>query len=70
MSKFAATSVSDEVGTVGNALAWFYLADKWANGGGLVPKQRWVNDLAREESGEDYKEGENKLPRTSTLVKD
>jgi glycosyltransferase involved in cell wall biosynthesis len=68
MSSFAKVSVSDEVGTVGNALAWFYLADKWANGGGLVPQQRWVNDLAREEAGVPYIEGENKLPRASTMT--
>lgn len=69
MSNYAKTSVSDEVGTVGNALAWFYLADKWANGGGLVPAQRWVNDLAREEAGYPYEEGETKLSRASTMVK-
>ncbi|KAK0110556.1 hypothetical protein ONS96_002161 [Cadophora gregata f. sp. sojae] len=63
MCAYAKISVSDEVGTVGNALAWFYLADKWANGKGVVPEGRWVNDLAREESGIPYKEGENRLPR-------
>lgn len=64
MSEFASKSVSDEVGTVGNALSWFYLADKWAKGGkGIVPAQRWVNDLAREEAGIPYAEGENRLPR-------
>jgi glycosyltransferase involved in cell wall biosynthesis len=63
MSKFAASSVSDEVGTVGNALSWFYLATKWTNGEKIEPKERWVNDLAREEAGAPYKEGENRLPR-------
>jgi glycosyltransferase involved in cell wall biosynthesis len=63
MSEFAKVSVSDEVGTVGNALSWFYLADKWANGKGVVPQERWVNDLAREEAGIPYVEGENRLPR-------
>jgi alpha,alpha-trehalose phosphorylase (configuration-retaining) len=67
MSEFAGRSVSDEVGTVGNALAWFYLADKWAGGEGVRPEERWVNDLAREEAGLPYLEGENKLPRASTL---
>jgi alpha,alpha-trehalose phosphorylase (configuration-retaining) len=67
MSGFAGRSVSDEVGMVGNALAWFYLADKWAGGEGLKPEERWVNDLAREEAGFPYVEGENKLPRGSTL---
>lgn len=63
MCSYAKVSVSDEVGTVGNALSWFYLADKWANGKGIVPQERWVNDLAREEAGIPYKEGENRLPR-------
>lgn len=63
MSKFAKGSCSDEVGTVGNALSWFYLADKSASGEGIMPKERWVNDLAREEAVLPYLEGENRLPR-------
>ncbi|TVY25528.1 Trehalose phosphorylase [Lachnellula hyalina] len=63
MSDYAKVSVSDEVGTVGNALSWLYLADKWASGEGIVPKERWVNDLAREEAGLPYVAGENRLPR-------
>lgn len=62
MSEFAKVSVSDEVGTVGNALAWFYLADMW-HGGSVKPEGRWVNDLAREEAEIPYEEGENRLPR-------
>ncbi|PBP19434.1 trehalose synthase [Diplocarpon rosae] len=63
MCAYAKVSVRDEVGTVGNALAWFYLADQWANGKGIMPKGRWVNDLAREEAGIPYQTGENRLPR-------
>jgi glycosyltransferase involved in cell wall biosynthesis len=63
MSSFARVSVSDEVGTVGNALSWLYLADKWANKQGVVPNGRWVNDLARDAAGLPYSEGENRLPR-------
>ncbi len=63
MSECARRTVSDEVGTVGNALSWFYLADKWANGDGVVPEGRWINDLAREEAGIPYVDGENRLPR-------
>ena len=63
MSRYAARSVSDEVSTVGNALSWFYLADKWGNGEGVVPDEKWVNDMAREAAGFPYKEGENRLPR-------
>jgi alpha,alpha-trehalose phosphorylase (configuration-retaining) len=64
MSQFAKKSVSDEVGTVGNALSWFYLADKWGNGKGVAPEGKWVNDLARKEAGRPYEKGENKLPRS------
>ncbi|KAH7368071.1 clock-controlled-9 protein [Plectosphaerella cucumerina] len=73
MSKAAANGVSDEVGTVGNALAWFYLADKWAEVGvnpGLKGNEQWVNDLAREGAGKPYTEGENRLPRHFTQKKD
>ncbi|KAL7624688.1 hypothetical protein AAE478_006258 [Parahypoxylon ruwenzoriense] len=74
MSLAARTGVSDEVGTVGNALCWFYLADKFADvgvkrgdgSGGFDGKCRWMNDLAREEAGYPYQEGENRLPRDFT----
>ncbi|KAK6222228.1 clock-controlled gene-9 protein (glycosyl transferase group 1) [Colletotrichum tabaci] len=72
MSYAAATGVSDEVGTVGNALGWFYLAAKWAEVGvkpGLRGDERWVNDMAREEAGKPYTEGENRLPRHFTQKK-
>jgi len=67
MSDYAAKSVSDEVGTVGNALSWFYLASKFANGSGIKGEERWVNDLAREEAELPYEEGENRLPRAATV---
>ncbi|TPX13378.1 uncharacterized protein E0L32_006108 [Thyridium curvatum] len=77
MSHAAATGVSDEVGTVGNALGWYYLAAKWhevgvkKNGkGGLDGNEQWVNDMAREEAGFPYKEGENRLPRHFTQKKE
>jgi hypothetical protein len=77
MSYAAKTGVSDEIGTVGNALGWFYLAAKWAevgvekNGkGGLKGSEKWVNDMAREEAGFPYVEGENRLPRHFTQKKD
>lgn len=69
MSDYARRSVSDEVGTVGNALSWFYLASKWTSGEVLKPEERWVNDLAREEAGVPYTKGENRLPRSSTVKK-
>lgn len=66
MSEFAKTSVSDEVGTVGNALSWFYMADKLARGEvvKLAPDRKWVNDLARDASGKPYEKGEYRLPRS------
>lgn len=66
MSEFAKTSVSDEVGTVGNALAWFYLADKLSSGEEVVVASgdKWVNDMARMAAGKPYEQGENKLPRS------
>jgi alpha,alpha-trehalose phosphorylase (configuration-retaining) len=70
MSRRAATGVSDEVGTVGNALAWVYLAarlSRGGEGGNLEMNGRWVNDLAREEAEEPYKPGENRLPREAFL---
>jgi len=78
MSHAASTGVSDEVGTVGNALGWFYLAAKWnevgvqkhGGQGGLKGSELWVNDMAREEAGFPYSEGENRLPRHFTQVKD
>ncbi|ROW17269.1 hypothetical protein VPNG_01405 [Cytospora leucostoma] len=77
MSYEARTGVSDEVGTVGNALGWYYLAAKWAEvgvkkggQGGLDGNEKWVNDMAREEAGYPYKPGENRLPREYTKKKE
>ncbi|RSL38986.1 hypothetical protein CEP53_014410 [Fusarium sp. AF-6] len=72
MSHEAKTGVSDEVGTVGNALGWFYLAAKWSELGtkpGLRGDEKWVNDMAREEAGFPYTESENRLPRHYTQRK-
>ncbi|KAG0635584.1 hypothetical protein HOY80DRAFT_1139795 [Tuber brumale] len=49
MSKHAKASVSDEVGTVGNAACWLYLAAKLARGEGLAPNTGWIMDMARAE---------------------
>jgi glycosyltransferase involved in cell wall biosynthesis len=67
MSHFAETHVSDEVGTVGNALSWLYLADTLARGEKMEPKSRWINDMARENVGVVYQEGETRLPRSENL---
>ncbi|KAK1232277.1 hypothetical protein PQX77_004651 [Marasmius sp. AFHP31] len=63
MSDYGKTHVSDEVGTVGNAAAWLYLAVMYTRGVKLQPKGAWLNDMLREETGEPYAEGEPKLPR-------
>lgn len=68
MSREARMGISDEVGTVGNALAWYYLADKCSEGVmvGLKGNENWVNDMAREEANKPYTEEENRLPRKFT----
>jgi glycosyltransferase involved in cell wall biosynthesis len=71
MSQAAKSGVSCEVGTVGNALSWYYLATKWAQKGPkleLLGNQQWVNDMARSEAGQPYAEGENRLPRSFTQL--
>ncbi|KAF7363317.1 Trehalose phosphorylase [Mycena sanguinolenta] len=64
MSQYAKTHVSDEVGTVGNAAAWLYLAVMYTRGVKLEPKGAWLNDMLRAETNEPYAEGEPRLPRT------
>ena len=63
MSDFARKNVSDEVGTVGNAAAWLYLASMYSRGEMLKPNGAWINDLLRGDAGEPYAPGEPKLPR-------
>ncbi|TFY64144.1 hypothetical protein EVG20_g6045 [Dentipellis fragilis] len=63
MSEYARTHVSDEVGTVGNAAAWLYLATMYSRGEKVLPHGQWINDLMRKETGHPYVEGETRLPR-------
>ncbi|KAJ5151361.1 uncharacterized protein N7482_010613 [Penicillium canariense] len=63
MSRYAASSVSDEVSTVGNILSWLYLASKLSKGEKIQPNGRWINDMAREGADEPYTPGENRLKR-------
>lgn len=69
MSDYAKTSVSDEVGTVGNAACWLYLAAKLARGQVLKPNARWITDMAREEAGQRHELGEPILPRGGIDIK-
>ena len=68
MSKYAAAHVSDEVGTVGNAVCWMYLVDKMSREQKrLEPEGRWIWDLARGKAGEPKNDGEEDwLPRNRT----
>ena len=63
MSQYAKTHVSDEVSTVGNAAAWLYLAVMYSRGIKIKPNGAWLNDMLRAETGEEYVEGEPRLPR-------
>jgi len=63
MSQYARTHVSDEVGTVGNAAAWLYLAVMYHRGIKIKPNGAWLNDLLRAETGEEYLPEEPRLPR-------
>jgi len=63
MSQYAKKHVSDEVGTVGNTAAWLYLAVMLHRGVKLKPNGAWINDMLRAETGEEYVEGEPRLPR-------
>ncbi|KAG6867163.1 hypothetical protein C0993_006157 [Termitomyces sp. T159_Od127] len=68
ISIYAKTHVSDEVGTVGNAAAWLYLAVKFSRGEKVLPQGAWLNDMLREETGEFYAAGEPRLPRAGLDV--
>jgi hypothetical protein len=68
MSNFAAHNVSDEVGTVGNALTWLFLADTLTRGEVVKPAGRWLNDLAREKSGIPFVQDDNCLPRDLSIT--
>lgn len=63
MSEYARTHVSDEVGTVGNAAAWLYLAAVLTRGTKLKPNGAWLNDLLRAEANEPFELDEPRLPR-------
>ena len=59
----------DEVGTVGNAACWLYLAAKLARGQVPKPNARWITDMAREEADQPYELDEQILPRAGIDIK-
>jgi glycosyltransferase involved in cell wall biosynthesis len=68
MSAYAASHVSPEVSTVGNALCWMYLADTLSRGDNVLPDSAWINDLARAKAGVPFIEvKEVRLPRHEGL---
>ena len=68
MSKFARENVSDEVGTVGSAAAWLYLAVMYSRGEKIKPNGKWLTDMLRQETNQPYAEGEPRLPRGVNVV--
>ncbi|GJN86861.1 hypothetical protein PLIIFM63780_010443 [Purpureocillium lilacinum] len=65
MAIAARMGLSDEVGTVGNALAWYFLANQFSHTP-IDGNECWVNDLARDGVAKPYSEEENRLPRSFT----
>ncbi|KAL2868393.1 putative trehalose synthase (Ccg-9) [Aspergillus lucknowensis] len=63
MHEFALAHVCDEVSTVGNSLNWLYLASVLSKGEKIKPNKQWINDMAREDAGIPYQEGEDRLQR-------
>lgn len=66
MSEYATSHISDEVGTVGNAVCWMYLLDRLTADEPLQPNGRWVWDLAEEYAGGASLDDGVKLPRNLT----
>ncbi|KAG0134983.1 trehalose synthase [Tuber indicum] len=69
MSSDAKASVSDDVGTVGNAACWLYLTAKLARGEDLQPQTQWIMDMAMEEAGQKYETGQPILRRNAADFK-
>ncbi|KAG0136202.1 hypothetical protein HOY82DRAFT_599387 [Tuber indicum] len=63
MSEYPKVSVIDEVGTVGNAVCWLYLAAKLVGHQVLEPNGKWITDMAMAEAGQAYEDGEPRLSR-------
>lgn len=64
MSSYALEHGSDEVSTVGQALNWFYLSSKLSRQEKIIPNREWIQDMARQEIGQDYNEADGRLKRS------
>lgn len=62
MSAYARHSVPDELSTIGNAMAWLYLANNMTQGE-VRPNGAFINDMAREAAGEPYTDKSLIIPR-------
>ncbi|KAG0641035.1 hypothetical protein HOY80DRAFT_1114690 [Tuber brumale] len=69
ISKHAKESVSDQVGTTGNAACGFYLAAKLDIAEGFSPDNRLIIDTVMEEAGQKYESGLPILPRREIYYK-
>ncbi len=67
MSEYAASHVSDEVSTVGNAINWMFLASKMSSCGTVEPNCRWIQDMALEEVQIPLQGEEEQAPRLNRL---
>ncbi|KAG0130315.1 trehalose phosphorylase [Tuber indicum] len=69
MSKNSKASLSDEVGTVGNAACWLYLIAKLTRAQDLQLYGRWIMDMAMEEAGQEYETDQPILSRKTADFK-
>ncbi|KAJ6012653.1 hypothetical protein N7522_003008 [Penicillium canescens] len=61
---YSLSHVSDEVSTVGNALNWLYLSSKLSRREDCLPRERWIQDMARQELHQNFTEDDGKLRRS------
>jgi glycosyltransferase involved in cell wall biosynthesis len=65
MSSYSLQHGSDEVSTVGQALNWFYLCSTLSRCIELKPNRKWIQDMARQELGQNYGKADGKLKRSA-----
>lgn len=69
ISEYGRAHIPDEVSTCGNMLNWLYLTSKLTKGEKTAPNGRWIYDMAREDAGQPYSEGESRLKREVEVAK-